>query len=262
MRLARISSRVAASGASRSITSSNVRLASSIIAHSSPRISTPCGAKRAASTRRGSLPSCSSPSALARRLAGSIVTTATRSPWAAMPIASAAEVVVLPTPPEPAQITIRLPSSSGTTDVMARTTPAFPAERRRASDQAFAHGVRDGLGPAAGVELGHHVVQDVLHGPLGIAEFLRDLACRMALGDQGEHLLLALGEPAERGPPVPPVGPGAAQQAAEQVGGKDAGTAGRCLDGRTERLGGQGRLAQEAHSARLERGVHRVRARV
>src|SRR5215210_3724528 len=262
MRLARISSRVAASGASRSITSSNVRLASSIIAHSSPRISTPCGAKRAASTRCGSLPSCARPSALARRLAGSIVTTATRSPWAAMPIASAAEVVVLPTPPEPAQITIRLPSSSGTTDVIARTTPAFPAERRLASDQAFAHGVRDGLGPAAGVELGHDVVQDVLHGPLGIAEFLRDLARRMPLGDQGEHLLLALGEPGERGPPVRPVGPDAAQQAAEQVGGEDAGAAGRCLDRRTERLGSQGRLAQEAHSARLERGVYRVLARV
>src|SRR3954468_2372518 len=227
MRLDSTSSRVAASGASRSITSSNVRLASSIIAHSSPRISTPCGAKRAASTRRGSLPSWARPSALARRLAGSIVTTATRSPWAAMPIASAAEVVVLPTPPEPAQITIRLPSSSGTTDVIARTTPAFPAERRRASDQAFAHGVRDGLGPAAGVELGHDIVEDVLHGPFGIAELERDLARGVALGDQGEHLLLALREPRERGPAVEAVAVDPAHQAAEQVGGEHAGSADR-----------------------------------
>ena len=115
------------SGASFSITSSKVRLASSIIAHSSPFISIPCGRKRSGSTSRGSLPSSFIPSALARRLAGSIVTTATRSPSAAMPIASAAEVVVLPTPPEPAQMTIRLPSSSGTTDVMARTTAALVA---------------------------------------------------------------------------------------------------------------------------------------
>ena len=41
MRLARISSRVRSSGASRSISSSKVRLASSIIAHSSPRTSMP-----------------------------------------------------------------------------------------------------------------------------------------------------------------------------------------------------------------------------
>src|SRR4051795_6481317 len=119
-----------------------------------------------------------------------------------MPIASAADVVVFPTPPEPAQITIRLPSSSGTTDVMARTTPAFPAKRRRASDQAFAHGVRDGLRAAAGVELGHDIVQDVLHGPLGVAELLRDLAGGMPLGDERQNLLLALREPGERRPPV------------------------------------------------------------
>src|SRR4051794_15187927 len=204
------------------MTSSNVRFASSIIAHSSPRISTPCPAKRDGSTRCGSLPSCSRPSALARRLAGSIVTTATRRPSAAMPIASAAEVVVLPTPPDPAQITIRLPSSSGTTDVMARTTAAVSAKWRRASDQAFAHGVRDGLRAAAGVELGHDVVQDVLHGALGVAELLRDLARRMALGDQREHLLLALREARERRAAVAAVGPDPAQEAAEQIGGEDA----------------------------------------
>src|SRR3954447_25259074 len=260
IRLARISSRVAASGASRSITSSNVRLASSIIAHSSPRISTPCGAKRAASTRRGSLPSWARPSALARRLAGSIVTTATRSPWAAMPIASAAGVVVLPTPPEPAQITIRLFSSSGTTDVMARTTPASPAERRRASDQAFAHGVRDGLRPAAGVELGHDVVQDVLHGPFGIAELDRDLARGVPLGDQREHLLLAFRQARKRVAAVRSVSPGGAQQAADQVGCEHPRATGRGLDRRGECLGGQRVLAQEAHGAGLERAEHHVLA--
>ena len=58
-------------------------------------------ASRAGSTRRGSFSSCSSPSALASRLAGSIVTTATLAPRAAIPSAIAADVVVLPTPPEP-----------------------------------------------------------------------------------------------------------------------------------------------------------------
>ena len=87
-----------------------MRLGSSIIAHSSPFISTP--ARRSGSTRRGSLSSCSSPSAFASRLAGSIVTTATLSPRAAIPTAIAAEVVVLPTPPAPTQMQMRSPSSS------------------------------------------------------------------------------------------------------------------------------------------------------
>ena len=99
------------SGAWRSISSSKVRFASSIIAHSSPRISSP--ARRTLRVdRRSSLPSSGSPSELASRFAGSIVSTATFSPRAAMPIAIAAEVVVLPTPPEPAQMQISLPSSS------------------------------------------------------------------------------------------------------------------------------------------------------
>ena len=40
-----------------------------------------------------------------------------------MPIASAAAVVVFPTPPEPAQMTIRLPSSKEATEVTALTRP-------------------------------------------------------------------------------------------------------------------------------------------
>src|SRR5215207_9257397 len=190
------------------MTSSNVRLASSIIAHSSPSISTPCGANRAGSTRCGSLPSSVIPSAFASRFAGSMVTTATFIPRAAIPVASAADVVVLPTPPEPAQMTMRLPSSSGTTDVIAVTNAG--------SDETFAHGVRDGLGTAAGVELGHHVMQDVLHGPLRVAQLLGDLTGGMALGDQREHLLLALGQARERRAAVHAVGRDALEQVAEQ----------------------------------------------
>jgi hypothetical protein len=72
-------------------------------------MSTPWPANRAGSISRGSLPSSSSPSEFASRLAGSIVTTATFAPSAAAPIASAAAVVVFPTPPEPAQTTILRP---------------------------------------------------------------------------------------------------------------------------------------------------------
>ena len=61
------------------------------------------------------MPSSGRPSELARRLAGSIVSTQTFSPCAAMPIAIAADVVVLPTPPEPAQMQISLPSSRSPT---------------------------------------------------------------------------------------------------------------------------------------------------
>src|SRR3954451_9341997 len=248
-----MSSRVAASGASRSMTSSNVRLASSIIAHSSPSISTPCGSKRAGSTRCGSLPSSAIPSALASRFAGSMVTTATFIPVAAMPIASAAEVVVLPTPPEPAQMTMRLPSRSGTTDVIAVTNAV--------SDKAFAHRVRDGLRPAAGVELGHDVVQDVLHGPLRIAQLQRDLARGMPLRDQRQHLLLALRQARERGAAVGAFRDHAAHEVAEQVRRDDAGAPRGGLDRGGERLGRQGVLAQEADGAGLERREHRVVAR-
>ena len=67
---------------------------------------------RTASGRRcrASLPSSVSPSESASRFAGSIVSTQTFSPRAAIPLAIAAEVVVLPTPPEPAQMQIPLPS--------------------------------------------------------------------------------------------------------------------------------------------------------
>ena len=51
------------------------------------------------------------------RFAGSIVTTATFAPSAAAPIASAAAVVVLPTPPEPAQTTMRRPSMRSATEL-------------------------------------------------------------------------------------------------------------------------------------------------
>ena len=64
------------------------------------------------STRPGALPSSSSPSESASRFAGSIVSTATFIPRAAIPTPIAAEVVVLPTPPEPAQMQTDAPPGS------------------------------------------------------------------------------------------------------------------------------------------------------
>ncbi len=116
MRLLRIRSRVSSSGACSRTTSSNVCFASSIIAQSSPPlVSIPAASNRAGSTWRSVFPSSGSPSESASRFAGSIVSTATRFPRAAIPAAIAAEVVVFPTPPEPAQTQIRLPSSRSAT---------------------------------------------------------------------------------------------------------------------------------------------------
>ena len=103
MRFESTASRVCSSGACHSISSSKVRLASSIIAQSSPVAST--------STRRSSLPSSGRPSESGEPPGGSIVSTATFLPRAAMPRAIAADVVVLPTPPEPAQMQISFRSS-------------------------------------------------------------------------------------------------------------------------------------------------------
>src|SRR3954467_6944915 len=181
MRFANTSSRVRWSGAKPSVRWWKVRLGSSMSAHSSPGASTV--------TRCGSFGSSSSPSALASRRAGSIVTTATFRPRSASPSATAAAVVVLPTPPGPAQMIIRFPSSKGSRDVSMRT-----------SDQALAYRERDRLGAAARVELGHDVVQDVLDGALRIAELLRDLARGMAGRDQRQDLLLAVGQLGRHGP--------------------------------------------------------------
>src|SRR5215208_5267285 len=115
MRFSRIRSRVSASGACLRTRSSKVALGSSIIAQSSPFISIPHGSKSLGSTILGVLPSSSRPSESARRLAGSIVSTATFWPRAASPAARAAEVVVLPTPPDPAQMQIPRPSTISVT---------------------------------------------------------------------------------------------------------------------------------------------------
>src|SRR5918995_920707 len=141
MRFESTSSRVAASGARRSMRASKVRLESSMRAHSSP--------SNGPSTRRGSLPSSSSPSESASRFAGSMVTTATFRPRSAIPMAIAAAVVVLPTPPEPAQTTIRRPSSSS-------SMSGSPYPDRRALDVGDGNVDRAAAG-AADADLERHL---------------------------------------------------------------------------------------------------------
>ena len=135
MRLERMRSRVSSSGAWRRTSSSKVALASSIMAQSSPPlVSTPASENSAGSTRRSSLPSSGRPSESASRLAGSIVSTATFFPRAAIPTAIAAELVVFPTPPEPAQMQTRLPWSSSATPAIQLISPeSSPASSRISS---------------------------------------------------------------------------------------------------------------------------------
>ncbi len=151
--------------------SSNVCFGSSIIAHSSPRISTPWDSSSAGSTWRGSLPSSSSPSDSASRRAGSIVTTATRWPAAAKPSASAAEAVVLPTPPEPATMQMRLPARRSAAPVMSRARGREVELRRELVGDPLE--VR-----AAGVQ---RQPRRLLAGELGEALELRALAQRAAV---------------------------------------------------------------------------------
>ncbi len=85
---------------------SNVDFVSSIIAESAPPgTRSPFGSQRSVAISRGSFESSSRPSALARRLAGSMVTTSERRPRRAPSIASTAALVVLPTPPLPQHTT-------------------------------------------------------------------------------------------------------------------------------------------------------------
>ena len=79
------------------------------------------------------------PSESASRLAGSIVSTATFWPRAARPAASAAEAVVLPTPPEPAQMQIPRPSTTWSIEAIRprppRAAPARATSRLRLEDE-------------------------------------------------------------------------------------------------------------------------------
>src|SRR5919108_2619671 len=113
-----MASRVWGSGACARTSSSHDSLVSSIAAHSSPRGSTPAERNSSGGTGVSTLPNCSSPRALASRRAGSTVMTSTFPPrWAVAMAATAAAVVVLPTPPDPQQITISLAATRCSSEV-------------------------------------------------------------------------------------------------------------------------------------------------
>ena len=101
--LARICSRVSASGAWRRMRSSQLCLVSSMAAHSSPLGWAAAPANTSSGMRTSSFPIPLSPSASASRRAGSTVSTRTRPPCSTTAVAASdAAVVVLPTPPGPA----------------------------------------------------------------------------------------------------------------------------------------------------------------
>jgi hypothetical protein len=91
-----------------------VAFVSSIIAHISP---VPSG-EVTPSMREGVLVRPSRPRASARRRAGSIVTTTDRRPARAADMAMTAADVVLPTPPDPQQITTELWSTTSANVLM------------------------------------------------------------------------------------------------------------------------------------------------
>src|SRR6266403_1831877 len=116
-------SRISSDGAWCATRRSHAPFWSSIIAASEPRATTPWRARTAGSTARGSSPSAPTPSESASRRAGSIVSTTARRPRSAPQSAIAAAVVVLPTPPEPTQMTTRW-SRTRASSISASSTPA------------------------------------------------------------------------------------------------------------------------------------------
>jgi hypothetical protein len=94
-----------------------------------------------------------------------------------------------------------------------------------------------------------------------VAELLGELARRVAGGDQRQHLLLALGQPRERGP-AGRLGRDALEQVAEQPVLDHAGAVGGRRDGGGEDLGREVVLAQVADGAGPDGRQHRLVAAV
>ena len=125
--------------------------------------------------------------------------------------------------------------------------------RCQRSDQAFAHRERDGLRAAARVELGHDVVQHVLHGAFRVARApgrprasggRRRSAPAPAARDRSARRRRARG--------ALPFSGRLASRCSSRSGVDDAGAVGRRADRRGERLGRQLVLAQVADRARLQ----------
>lgn len=144
-----MASRVAASGAWLRTRSSQLSLVSNMAAHSSPVGRMPTEVNASSGTRTSTLPKRSRPMALANRRAGSTVTTNTFNPNVdAAIVATAAAVVVLPTPPEPA-----VTSTSRADARFRRLAPLIAAtrpgsdssERSNPSDQLLFQKIGDGV---------------------------------------------------------------------------------------------------------------------
>src|SRR5947208_3301395 len=138
----------ASAGAWRSTSASHAPFWSSIMAARLPRgAARPCAAKYVAGISRASLPSVSSPSELARRRAGSMVITTARRPPSAPQSAIEAATVVFPTPPLPAEMTIRCRSTSSRS--VTTTSSAGAPRPRRAPPSRPPAGARPAPAPRA-----------------------------------------------------------------------------------------------------------------
>src|SRR2546427_4607233 len=190
--------------------SSNVVLVWSIMA-SRGAGGSPAASKASSGTRLGLLARACRPRASASRLAGSMVTTQVWRPRRAPSMAMAADTVVLPTPPGPAQMTI-CPSR---------------ADSRLTTGSRLAHGVFDGVGEKVQLLAGEAFPEEegqvdhrrrpvetvdqrlpvlLLYGPTVAVELAAGEQCLGALGGQG------------RGVPGPgPEPPGCLQPAERSV---------------------------------------------
>lgn len=92
----------------------------------------------------------------------------------------------------------------------------------------------------------------VLHRALAVAELCRHLPRRVAVGDQPQHLLLAVGQ--LRGAAFTVPGAHGDKEATQQVGGQDAGALQGRADARLEAFRRQRVFTQDAHRTGLHRG--------
>ena len=145
-----ISFAVPASGACRRTRASHDSLMSNMAAYSRPFGRTPMLVYASSGTRLAVLPRPPMPSASARRLAGSTVSTRTRPPSRAAAVAaSAADVVVLPTPPGPQATTTSFAESICSSLRASSASPASARSAALAAAAALARPPRRGAAPSA-----------------------------------------------------------------------------------------------------------------
>src|SRR3984893_4154180 len=133
---------------------------------------------------------------------------------------------------------------------------------RGLSDETLAYRIRDRVRAVAQVQAAHHVVDRVFHGALGEEQLPPHLPGVHALGEQAQHLDLALRESGEgqatKRQHVPLKPPHLAQQAPQQVGRQGALSGRRGTDAAQQALGGGLAALEEAAGSGLH-STHKAR---